>query len=308
MDRPVFPFFVGSGRSGTTLFGIIFDAHPDLAVAHEAHFVADLAVRRPQLLSAFDADSYLAGLEANSNFQRLEVPSAAVRSAVSGVTTYSDAVRATFSVLAGQRGKRLYGDKTPGYLVHIPMLARLFAEARFVHIVRDGRDVALAYVERPEWGPTTIGAAAWNWRSRLTRARRAGRALGPGRYVEVRYEALVSDPEPTVREVCAFLGISFHPEMLDHTGRGRELSRRAGTPEAFTSLSRPITPGLRDWRSQMSPAEVGLFEAVAGDLLTELGYEVTGAGRRLRPRLAGGAAWTGWQARRLGARLKRGRG
>ena len=301
----VFPFFVGCGRSGTTLFGLMFDSHPDMAVAHEAHFVVDLARKRSRLLTpgGFEVASFVEGVYANPNFRRLSVPRPEVAAEVADAGDYPSAVRGVFRVLARQRGKTLYGDKTPGYVTHLPLLARLFPEARFVHIVRDGRDVALAYVERPEWGPSTIGAAAWNWRSRVARARAAGRKLGPERYLEVRYEHLVTRPEQTLREVCAFVGVDYSPQMLEFQQRGKGLAPQTGTPEAFASLSKPLTAGLRDWRSQMSKADQGLFEAVARRQLDAFGYPLTDA-VTWRSRAAAVGEAVKWQLERVEARIR----
>lgn len=306
--RGVFPFFIGSGRSGTTMFGLIFDSHPDLAVAHEAHFVAGIAVDQPALLRAglFDRDKFVAGLQATPNFRRLDIPMSEVEERFNQLNpdSYSDAVRAVFEVFAGRQGKRLYGDKTPGYVNHLDLLEELFPESKFVHIIRDGRDVALAYVDRPEWGPRTVAEAAMYWRTRVNRGRDSGRRLGPERYREVRYESLIADPQGTVVELCQFLGLEFFPSMMDYYKRGDALAASTRDPQAFTALSKPPTRGLRDWRKQMTPSDVALFEAIAGDLLIDLGYERSTKATAVATRLRVGAARGQWLGRRVGARLR----
>lgn len=305
----VFPLFVGSGRSGTTMFGLIFDSHPDLVVTHEAHFVAGIAVDYPSLLrpGGFDRRTFLEGLQANANFRRLDLPMSEVEESLShsNPDNYADAVRAVFEVFAHRQGKTLYGDKTPGYVNHLDLLSELFPEAKFVHIIRDGRDVALAYVERPEWGPRTIAEAAMYWRSRVERGRESGTRLGPSLYHEVRYESLIADAEGTVRDLCRFLGLDFHPAMLEYYKRGETLASSTKDPQAFTALSKPPTAGLRDWRKQMAKSDVALFEAIAGDLLVDLGYERSTAATSLATRFRVSAAHAQWQWRRIGARLGR---
>jgi hypothetical protein len=305
----VFPLFVGSGRSGTTMFGLMFDSHPDLVVTHEAHFVAGLAVEYPSLLrrEGFDRRIFMEGLEANANFRRLDLPLSEVAEKLSGSQpdNYADAVRAVFELFAQREGKTLYGDKTPGYVNHLDLLAGLFPEAKFVHIIRDGRDVALAYVERPEWGPRTIPEAAMYWSSRVERGRDSGRRLGPDRYQEVRYESLIADAEGTVKDLCRFLGLEFHPAMLDYHQRGETLAASTKDPQAFTALSKPPTRGLRDWRTQMKKSDIALFEAIAGDLLVDLGYERSTSATSGATRLRVGAARTQWQIRRIGALIGR---
>jgi hypothetical protein len=306
--NPVFPMFVGSGRSGTTLFRNVFDSHPDLAMTHEAHFVLPMTLerRRFETPNGIEVERFVAQLYANPNFVRQGLPEPTVRVALSAATptSFADAVRTVFAAYAAQHGKRLYGDKTPGYVTNLRLLGEVFPEARFVHIIRDGRDVAMAYLDRSEWGPSTMADAALYWKSRVGRGRDAGRRLGSTRYREVRYEDMVDDPESVTRDLCTFLGLDFHPEMLEFHRRGEEFAAATPHPDAFRGLAQPITKGMRDWRTQMGPDDVALVEAIAGDLLSDLGYDVTGtaSGGRIRTQaLAAGAVW---QVKRVTARLQ----
>jgi hypothetical protein len=303
----VFPLFVGSGRSGTTLFRNVFDSHSQLAMTHEAHFVLPMALRRTrwQVADGFDVNSFVADLYENSNFVRQGIERSDVNAALDAAhpATFPDAVRAVFAVYAAHHGKPLYGDKTPGYVTHLGLLGDLFPEARFVHIIRDGRDVAMAYLDRDEWGPSSMADAALYWKSRVSRGRAAGRALGSDRYHEVRYEDMVDRPEEVTRRLCGFLGLDYEPQMLEFHRRGGEFAASTAHPDAFRGLSQPITKGMRDWRTQMKPEDVSLVEAIAGDVLADLGYDVTGTGTgaALRARVAW--ATVGWQLKRGGARL-----
>jgi hypothetical protein len=304
--QEVFPVFVGSGRSGTTLLRTIFDGHPDLAVAMEPQFMGTVARQRGGLeLDGFDAAKFLEIITGNSNYRRLDLDQSEVESSIdeAAPSNAADAVRLVFGVFAKREEKRLYGDKTPGYVVQIRDLARMFPEARFVHLIRDGRNVALSYLERP-WGPSTVGEAALYWRSRVSRGRTAGEALGSGRYLEARYETLVTDPETEVRRICSFLDLDFAPEMLEYKQAAEKFIATSHQPEAFTALVRPPTSGLRDWSNAMSQSDIALFEAIAGNLLVDLGYErrndIPGAGVRARAR------WeeAKWSSRRLQAAAK----
>jgi hypothetical protein len=193
---------------------------------------------------------------------------------------YEDFVRGVYALFADGRGKPLAGDKTPGYVRWIPALADWFPTARFVHVVRDGRDVCLSLVDPrnekkraqlaafPTWVEDPIATAAlrWEWDVRL--GREGGAAVGRERYLELRYEALVEDPDAGCQALCDFLGLEARPEMVRfHEGRSRPGEGR----DAKHSWS-PVTRGLRDWRRDMDPGDRARIEAVAGDLLDELGY------------------------------------
>lgn len=288
----VFPFFVGCGRSGTTLFRAIFDSHPNLAIPGESHFIVHLAPNRGRYESSagFDTEAFLADLLPHPRFRLWGLAEQEVRTALGEDTpsTLADAIRAVFALYAGDQGKGRYGDKTPGYVSHLPRLAGLFPEARFVHILRDGRDVALSYLD-VSFGPETVERAALHWKRVVERGREAGALLGPDRYVEARYEDLLADPEGTVRSLCGFIDLEFHPGMFRYPERAAEVASGSAFPEAHGRLALAPTKGLRDWRSQMPPKDVVAFELLAGDLLSDLGYErsMTHAGVRARARVTG---------------------
>jgi hypothetical protein len=193
--------------------------------------------------------------------------------------SYADFVSGIFDAYAEDRGKPLAGDKTPDYVRNLEVLHQLWPKAKFVHLIRDGRDVALSTINWkrkaaklrslfPTWNehPLATSAAWWKWH--VAPARERGRSLGSSTYYELRYEELVAQPEKECARLCAFLGLPFDAAMLRfHEGRMRL------EPELDAKNSwRPITPGLRNWRQEMAPEGVELFEAVAGGLLEELDY------------------------------------
>jgi hypothetical protein len=142
------------------------------------------------------------------------------------------------------------------------------------HLVRDGRDAALSFVamrRRPRFNwarPRGIATFACQWKLEVADARRFGRRLGPARYLELRYEDMVAEPESHLRDVCEFLELDFEPAMLEYH-QGVDPGRLEDHPR----LAQPPTPGVRRWRDEMNAGDAELFEAIAGDLLTELGYE-----------------------------------
>ena len=163
------------------------------------------------------------------------------------------------------------------YMEHLGLLERLFPDARYVHLVRDGRDAALSFLAMPKgivtetWAhPRDAAGFACQWRREVAAARELGRRAGPGRYLELRYEELVTDPAGRLRAICDFADLPWNPGMLDYDG-AVDLSAKPHQQ----SLARRPTPGLRSWREQLAPADVERFERVAGDLLADLGYETS---------------------------------
>jgi hypothetical protein len=186
------------------------------------------------------------------------------------------AVAAIYEAYADEAGKPRWGDKTPMYMRHLSLLERLFPDAQYVHLIRDGRDAALSFLQMPEgtftrtWAhPTTPAQFACLWRKEVSDARALGRRVGASRCREVRYEDLVADPEGAIRALCAFAGIPFEVTMLDYTGTV-DVSAK---PHQQRLLA-PITSGARSWRDDMSAEDIAGFDSVAGDLLRDLGYDV----------------------------------
>ena len=269
-------FVVGCPRSGTTLLRLMLDAHPELAIPPESHFIPLVArVRgRYDQPSGVDAEHLAADVMRGIRFRDWDLPPDAVRAVIRArhPSTLAAAIECFFIAYADAHGKARWGDKTPGYSIELPLLSGLFPDAVFVHLIRDGRDVGMSLMEVPR-PPRSLAEAAQVWRSRVTRGRADGGALGPARYLELRYESMVSDPEAALRAICTLASLEYTPAMLDYH---RE-DPTASVPERnwghHANLARPPTQGLRDWRDRMSAPDQQLFEAVAGDVLSELGYE-----------------------------------
>jgi len=262
---------LGVWRSGTTLLKEILDHHSRLAIPGESNFLPGLWVRwraRP------DVDRILADVDCVPQLREWGVRAADIRTSLPERPSFSDVVRALYQRYADDRGKPRFGDRTPHYMRHLKLLEHAFDCPRYVHIVRDGRDAALSFAgirarRRPRWiWPRGIVDFACRWREEVAAARGLGATVGPARYLELRYEDLVRSPESIVRDVCAFLDLPFESGMLEFHRRS-DLVADAN----HRRLAEPVSPGGRDWRREMSPADVRSFEAIAGPLLGDLGYE-----------------------------------
>jgi hypothetical protein len=313
--QDVFPFFVGVARSGTTLLRAMVDSHPEITIPPESWFVTELASNRRsyEAPDGFDVERFATDLVAHERFARWRVREEELRATLhdAAPSDYSRAIRSVFFLWATRQGKPRYGDKTPGYLTELPLLAALFPEARIVHLIRDGRDVALSYTD--ELGVPAVNAIRL-WRSRVRAARDAGQALGDGRYREIKYEDLVADPASTLNAVSCFIGLPFSDRMLCHWEHARHML--AGMPDRHhhRHVEWPPTVGLRDWRAQMPPHVARACGLLAGDLLDELGYEPGPSGFSFRGRALaakfhlerGGQLARAAVAEQAGARRRRG--
>jgi hypothetical protein len=294
---------LGVRRSGTTLLRVMLGRHSELAVPDESYFVPQLADRH---LRHVEPEEFVDDLRRIDTFAEWDVPLDKVRARLTERMPIGAAIATVFAVYATERGKARWGDKTPMYMQNLRLLERLFPDALFVHLIRDGRDAALSFLSMPKglmtetWmQPRSVAGFACQWRVEVRAARRLGRRVGVGRYLEVRYEDLVGDVEAVLRRISAFARLSYEPAMADYAGNV-DVSAKPHQQ----GLRRPPTAGLRDWRLQMSPEDVGAFDQVAGDLLAELGYET-----HERPDAAGrlkqasyGVRAAAWRAASFGLR------
>lgn len=277
-----FVFLVGCPRSGTTMLQRILDAHPQVAICPETFWIPYYYKKRLGVAPDGMINEDLSRVMFEYyKFYRMRIGPEALESVMTreGPTAYSGFVSRVFDLYGQGRGKPLVGDKTPDYARNIPTLHALWPEARFVHLIRDGRDVCLSatnWKRKAErfrglyttWGEDPVSTAALWWEWHVRPGREAGRALGPGLYHEIRYESLVERPDEESARLCRFLGLSHDPTMLCF----HEKRVVSGTSLDAKGAWLPITPGLRNWRSQMPAGEVERFEAAAGGLLDELGY------------------------------------
>jgi Sulfotransferase family len=275
----------------------MLDAHPQLTIPPETHFVPKVVSTCERLVAdgAATAEIREQALQTMTTHPRWEdfgLSEDEVRERMErhDPLTPGDAIRSFYEAYAAGEGKPRWGDKSPPYTWKSLRIQRALPEAHFVHIIRDGRDVALSLSE-VSWGTGDVTVAAEKWVSELRRARKRAARLARGTYMELRYEDLVSDPEPVLRKVAEFVDLPWDEGMLDyHRHAEQRMSREMGRTlkplgggtitaseraRQHELVSRPPSPSRTGrWRTEMSPEDRAAFESVAGKMLKKLGYEV----------------------------------
>jgi adenylyl-sulfate kinase len=311
-----FAFIVGCARSGTTLLGRMVDAHPSLTAIHEMGWLPRPPADRALVdAGGFIRGTYLERLIERPRFARY-APMPVGRNELEALLhadkpiRYADFVAWLLDRHAAARGKPFVVNKSVDNAPHVATLAALWPKAKFVHLIRDGRDVSLSAMSWrrapklaqrfPTWleDPVVTSALWWEWHVRT--AREAGAQLGPDRYWEVRYEELVRRPEATCAALCAFLGVPFDEAVV----RFHEKRAQANGDLDAKHAWRPPTPGLRDWRTQMSLDDLTRWEAASGDLLDELAYPRSSAAPSGRAIARAAALRQAFEGRPLPARWR----
>ena len=258
-------FVVGAPRSGTTLLRVMLDSHPRICCGPELKLLNGVA----EMYQTVTNPRFGPIMESYGN-TFLDVQ-ACFRAFVEGLV-------ANFR---RAEGKSRWAEKTPQNTYFMLPLGEIFPDARFIHLLRDGRDVACSLLTmdwvdvngRKLYYSETMAGAAGFWRDTVMDARRqAAHPSLTGRVLEVRYESLVTETATTMRHVLAFLDEEWDEAVLSHHMKDRQGEAGMldlGQEQAF----KPVNQGaLSRWQQDMAPLDKAAFKAEAGALLTELGY------------------------------------
>ncbi len=291
------PFVVGVGRSGTTLLRMMLDAHPELAIPPETHFLNPLIQASGRIRFTPRTASRAVVEDERRRWNDFGLEESELRASFERVQPFntSDAVRAFYTLYAAKHGKPRWGDKTPDYIRKMKKIQKTLPEARFIHVIRDGRDAGLSQnsrIAKRGKDPVPAREVARRWRKRIVKAQLDAKEVD--HYLEVRYEDVISDTEAVLRRICEFIELDFDPAMLSYHERAEErlqemagaLPAKKGRPEreagerlaahAMTTKP-PDVDRVAVWKREMSETENAEFEEAAGYLLDQLGYETATA-------------------------------
>lgn len=261
-------FLTGFARSGTTWVNRLMRDYFDAGFVNEGQFIVAFGLRLShygdlcqqenfrRLLLDLRRDEFFSILERNYsvtiNWNHLET----------GPTSFTAATLGILQQIAAQTGKSLIGSKYPVFGRHLDLLNGLFPNCRIIHVIRDGRDCAMSH-RHVTWGHQNTCAAAVHWRKYINVVRNAAQAM-PGRYLEIRYEDLISNPQISMAELEQFVtGAPAGPVTARFMSDAKQLK--------LEKIAR--------WREAMSLRDQAIFDGVAADMLESCGYPLSGMGR-----------------------------
>ncbi|HEV2496023.1 MAG TPA: sulfotransferase [Terriglobia bacterium] len=257
-------FLGGCGRSGTTLLRVILDSHPSICCGPESRLVFLL---RRKLESAVLA-------------HRFDLDVCTVTSLLTQASSRAEFIDRFFATYALSVGKRRWAEKSPRNVQAIGYIFKHFPKAHFIHVIRDGRDVACSLRTHPRHAvkegrlvPVSCQKPMTECIDRWIKDVRAGLAHSADpRVTVVRYEHLIHDTEGTLRRLFASLEEPWCDEVLRFhqvASSSRDITKFPQNPEA----RRPIySSAVGRWRRDLSHEESVYIQSVAGDLLKQLGY------------------------------------
>ena len=273
-EAPV--FIIGVGRSGTTLLRQMINSHSQIAVPYESHFITKYMdiienygdIQQDENLMKLLKDICNEPILENWDYSCTpeELMKALTQRDVAGI------IDTFYSLYAQHHGKTRWGDKSD-YLDRMFQIRELYPNAKFIHIIRDGRDVANS-VMKMTWGPNNIIQAADWWSSYVRLCYSMGRMLSSTDYMEVRYEDLVSSSESELRRICEFIELDFEETMLEFYKTSKKFIPQSLLNQHYNADLPPSSARTFAWKKEMSLIDSVIFQDTAGDVLKEFNYDL----------------------------------
>ena len=255
-------FVLGAPRSGTTFLSSILESSR-FGTPVESHFITKYARRLSDYGSLQDTQNFerlcndilserpimqwKLDLSANDLYQKLIDKYGEIK--------FANLVDLLFLSRSEAEGLNAWSDKTPNYLEHLPLLDDLFSNAKYIYIVRDGRDVAQSVINKP-WGPNNVLVAAEYWQRLNLELPVFKKLTSEGRILSIRYEDLISDMQAAIKQIEIFIDEEYSSD---------EVSRLCSSAKPENSLK---------WKTSMKASDVKLFDSAAAETLQRFGYEV----------------------------------
>lgn len=271
-------FIISCGRSGTTLMRSMLVAGGQIAIPMETQILHLLPMK---FISARrggwkeQVRTVISSFEIHPNFPLWNTNLAnAYQNAIAlpdeerSLSRIIDEVYMTYANHAFPQAK-IWGDQSPLHTFYLPYIHRIFPNAKYLHMIRDGRDVVTSLVTR--FGDGFLFEAVHRWLVSIKRTQQFQRKISPDQYMEVRYEELVRDPENTLKKVCAFIGIDYSPIMLDYWKLPSTVEHKHKS--FHVNLGKPIfESSIGKWKDILSPVQQDYVSSKLNRELKKKGY------------------------------------
>ncbi|MFZ1547409.1 MAG: sulfotransferase, partial [Candidatus Nitrotoga sp.] len=220
-------FVIGTGRCGTTMLAQMLNSHSKICVPHELQILFEYSNNGARLYEIFKKkkNEYLGPkdfvelvearcphkfheyFDYRNFFERRQYP----------IRSLKELVNSLYSEIAESKYKKIFIEQTPWYGQRIDILNELFPDAKYIHMVRDGRDVAISFARTP-WWHNDIGQNLERWHTEVRQIiDSSNKILNSNQMLQVRYEDFVEQPGVELRRICEHLGVNFEYAMLDTT-------------------------------------------------------------------------------------------
>ncbi len=271
-------FIVGPGRSGTTLLRAILDARPDTRIPGETHFYTTYRIENIARYHFLTAANYATAAQRYSNWRHVRYENLdwdRFREIAASLPPRRGSIlQAYLATCAEHVGATYMGEKTPGHIRALRRIWRDFPAARFVNVMRDPRDVAASYLDHTLYARVfgdDVTRAVMKW---IEAARIHRQVNSDPRYLMIRFEDLVAQPDQYLDAIQSFLGLPPEPGIL----RLYESAKLTlpNNPN-HVNINRPISASrIAAWKTRLSKEDVAYVESFARKEMLALGYAPSG--------------------------------
>jgi hypothetical protein len=266
-------FILGVQRSGTTLLRLILNSHSHIAIPEEAEFLRPI-IRKKYIydkISGKDLKMIYNYLKNSPHYALWNYDSSKFLNWLGKQSSVllKEFINNLFMSYAESEGKIRWGDKTPSLFRKVDLLYQLFPEAKFIHIVRDGRDVFDSW-RKMDSTKDNVAIVALEWQYKLYKIENFLKILPEKNKYTIRYEDLLISPKETVLKICNFIKTEFEPQMLNFYTQSKYYVGNHHSSQIF----QPINPSnLFKWVEKLDKTELNVFNYLAGNYLRKYGYQ-----------------------------------
>jgi hypothetical protein len=267
------PFFiVGAQRSGSTLLRLILNAHSEIAIPEEARFLMPL-LKESYLHYSFSGESLKALIDylvLNPQFKLWNYDTTRLFEQLSQMDrlTVRELIDCMYTSYSMSENKSRWGDKSL-FFRSIDVLYAMFPGARFIHIVRDGRDVFHSW-RKIDPSKDNVAVTALDWCYKLYRIERSFERLPQENRMTVRYEDLLGQPQATIHSICSFVGVDYEQAMLSFYRRSHNYVGAHHSELIFQPLD---ARNCYKWKKNLTQREIRVYSLLARRPLARYGYE-----------------------------------
>jgi protein-tyrosine sulfotransferase len=271
-------FIISAGRSGTTLLRSMLVASGQIAIPAETQIIHRLAVLFLTTRSLGWEDQarlVISAFESHKFFPLWQINLAEVYPKVLALPknerSLARIIHEVYMSYAVQAfpGAKNWGDQSPLHTFYLPYINRIFPQARYIHMLRDGRDVTASLVSR--FGDDHLFESVLRWKTSLKRVKQLQRIIEPGQFLEIRYESLVREPEETLHKICQFIDIDYTALMLDYWKLPSTIEHKYDS--YHMNLEKPVfDSSIGNWKDVLNPRQQQYVMRKLSRELQELGY------------------------------------
>lgn len=272
-------FIIGAGRSGTTLLRSMLAAGNQIAIPPESQVIHRLPARFQTWqglgwtglvnLVIAEVESHFDFYLWKTNMAPAYIKANNLPRKEKSLARVIDIIFTTYAIEQFPDAK-MWGDQSPIHTLFLPNLLAVFPDAKFINLIRDGRDVVSSYVKMH--GDSILGESIYRWRESILRVKKVQKRIAGENFLDLKYEDLVLEPESALRKVSGFLGIEYSESMLDYWKLDTTVESKVYGHHQ--NLQKPVfTSSIGAWKTRLSEEQQRITINELSTLLSELGYE-----------------------------------